>query len=134
LTQTTRKRGGQPGNQNARVHGFYSSLIRPEDASDLMFIASVDLSSEIELIRLHLRQLMESAGQPTTLAEHMNLLRVISLATHSLARLVRIQNFNQSDTELIEEVHRVADIARKRMEKKGLVDEDEDEIEDEDEE
>ena len=119
MIQSTRKRGGQPGNKNARVHGFYSTLIRPEDTGNLMFIASVDLSSEIELIRLHLRQLMESAGQPTTLAEHMDLLRVISLATHSLARLVRIQNFNHSDSELIEEVHRVADIVRTELEERA---------------
>jgi len=77
-----------------------------------MFIASVDLSSEIELIRLHLRQHMEATGQPTTLNEHKNLLRVINLATHSLACLVRIQNFNQPDSELMDEVHRVADIVR----------------------
>ena len=84
-----------------------------------MLIASVDLSSEIELIRLHLRQLMESTGQPTTLNEHMNLLRVISLATHSLARLVRAQNYTHSDSELIEEVHRVADIVRTELEERA---------------
>jgi hypothetical protein len=49
---------------------------------------------------------METTDQPTTLVEHMNLLRVISLATHSLA--VRAQNYTHSDSELIEEVHRVA--------------------------
>ena len=119
MTESTRKRGGQPGNKNARVHGFYSTLIRPEDAGNLMLIASVDVSSEIELIRLHLRHLMESTDQPTTLVEHMNLLRVISLATHSLARLVRVQNFNHSNSELIEEVHRVADIVRKEMAERG---------------
>ncbi len=26
-----RKRGGQPGNQNARTHGFYSRLLPPDD-------------------------------------------------------------------------------------------------------
>lgn len=119
MTQSTRKRGAPRGNQNARVHGFYSTLIRPEDADNLKFIASVDVSSEIELIRLHLRRLMETTDQPNTLAEHMNLLRVISLATHSLARLVRAQNFTHSDSELIEEVHRVADIVRAKMEAEG---------------
>lgn len=28
-----RKRGGQPGNQNARKHGFYSATISPEEIS-----------------------------------------------------------------------------------------------------
>jgi hypothetical protein len=29
-----RKRGGQPGNQNARKHGFYSSAMTPEELSE----------------------------------------------------------------------------------------------------
>jgi hypothetical protein len=33
--QITRKRGGQKGNQNARKHGFYSSILNPDEINSL---------------------------------------------------------------------------------------------------
>ena len=58
---------------------------------------------------------------------------LLGTTRQTLQQLVRIQNFNQPDSELISEVHRVADIVRARMEKGKRGDEDdEDEEEAED--
>ena len=54
-----RKRGGQPGNQNARKHGLFSKHFTPdqakqiEDAGDLK-----DLGPEIALLRIKLNTLL----------------------------------------------------------------------------
>jgi len=40
--QTKKKRGGQPGNQNARTHGHYSRLISPREAEVLKAVAGLD--------------------------------------------------------------------------------------------
>ena len=78
-----RKSGGQPGNQNARKHGFYSKHFTPdqlkqlEDADDLR-----DLGPEIALLRVKLNALLDDPEVSTEL-----LLR----AVNSLARLMAIQ-------------------------------------------
>ena len=78
-----RKSGGQPGNQNARKHGFYSKHFTPdqakqlEDADDLR-----DLGPEIALLRVKLNTLLDDPEVSTEL-----LLR----AVNSLARLMAIQ-------------------------------------------
>jgi hypothetical protein len=40
--QSRRKPGGQPGNQNARIHGRYSTVISPREAEVLKAVASLD--------------------------------------------------------------------------------------------
>ena len=78
-----RKSGGQPGNQNARKHGFYSKHFTPdqlkqlEDADDLR-----DLGPEIALLRVKLNALLDDPEVSIEL-----LLR----AVNSLARLMAIQ-------------------------------------------
>ena len=78
-----RKSGGQPGNQNARKHDFYSRHFTPdqakqlEDADDLR-----DLGPEIALLRVKLNALLDDPEVSTEL-----LLR----AVNSHARLMAIQ-------------------------------------------
>lgn len=51
----TQKRnpGGQPGNQNARTHGFYSKSVKPEHREKLRDAADIrGLDQEIALLRL----------------------------------------------------------------------------------
>ena len=77
------KRGAQPGNQNARKHGFYSKHFTPdqmkqlEDADDLK-----DLGPEIALLRVKLNTLLDDPDVSTEL---------ILRAVNSLARLMSIQ-------------------------------------------
>ena len=78
-----RKRGAQPGNQNARKHGFYSKHLSPEqlqDFDDALFISSLD--QEIALLRVKLNALLADQQSPPEL-----LLQTIN----AFARLIAIQ-------------------------------------------
>jgi len=56
---TKRKRGGQPGNQNARVHGCYSRALSPAEISEFWQIASQgNAAPEVVVLRLKLLYLI----------------------------------------------------------------------------
>ncbi len=75
------KRGAQPGNQNARKHGFYSKALKEAEKLELAEAADVDgLDAEIAVLRLKLRQLLEE--HPDRIDLHMR-------AANTLARLIR---------------------------------------------
>ncbi|MDD5190825.1 MAG: hypothetical protein PHE50_07270 [Dehalococcoidales bacterium] len=58
--KTKRKRGGQRGNQNARVHGFYSTALSPAEISDYWNIVNREhVAPEIAVIRLKLRAVLQ---------------------------------------------------------------------------
>ena len=46
-----RKRGGQPGNGNARKHGFYSRFTSPDDRLECMTARAEGLPSTLGLMR-----------------------------------------------------------------------------------
>jgi hypothetical protein len=76
-----RPRGGQPGNQNARKHGFYSSVFTRQDRASLKQASAISgLDEEIALLRARLRSVMKN--DPDNL-------RLISEASSTLARLIR---------------------------------------------
>ncbi len=78
-----RKRGGQPGNQNARKHGLYSKHLPSQKASEYDSVLAVrDLSPEIALLRF---KIMELLNDPEASHDHL----IKSLNT--LARLTDIQ-------------------------------------------
>ena len=78
-----RKRGGQPGNQNARKHGFYSKQFTPEQIEQLEAADDLrDLGPEIALMRVKLNALLDDPD-----VSHELLIR----AVNSLARLMSIQ-------------------------------------------
>ena len=59
LVETKRSRGGQPGNQNHRIHGFYSCQLSDMEQQDLAEAALVqDIDTEIAIVRLKLRNLL----------------------------------------------------------------------------
>ena len=78
-----RKSGGQPGNQNARKHGFYSRFLTPEQR-DLYRAAKYDpsLNPEITIMRLIVRDIMADPD-----ADQDILLRSV----RTLARLLTVQ-------------------------------------------
>ena len=54
-----RKPGGQPGNQNARKHGFYSKRMSPEQLKEFKAALQIqDMSHEIALLRIRLNALL----------------------------------------------------------------------------
>jgi hypothetical protein len=79
-----RQRGGQPGNQNARKHGFYSSALSPEQQESLEDAAALkDLQSEIALMRVKLSDL---TGNPNTSDE------LFVKAVNLVGRLIAVQH------------------------------------------
>ena len=87
-----RKRGAQPGNYNARKHGFYSAALSPRTRKVLREAQKVDakeLAQEIALLRACIFRLQE--------AEPENL-QVLILALRQLSRMVAI-NFHLSRDE-----------------------------------
>ena len=85
----TRKRGGQPGNHNARRHGLTPRPTSPEYRLDKL--NHVDLTTEIQVLRQQLQRLNEAALAATSLAETVEIARVIALTASALARLIRAQ-------------------------------------------
>ena len=59
-----RSKGGQPGNQNARKHGFYSRALDEAEALHLEDAAEVEgLDEEIAVLRIRLRRLLEECPE-----------------------------------------------------------------------
>ncbi len=115
-----RKRGAQPGNRNAVKHGFYSTRLRPVEAADLDNVKTADLAGEIDLIRIHLRRLLEdAASSPVDIPERIEILRVICLASSSLTRLVRTQHIVFPDTGLMEYMKSLAAETQEELESGG---------------
>ncbi len=77
------KRGAQPGNQNARKHGFYSKHFTPEQIEQLENADDLkDLGPEINLLRVKLNTLL---NDPTLSPD------LILRTVHALARLMAVQ-------------------------------------------
>ena len=73
--------GGQPGNQNARKHGFYSKVL--DEAEQLDFELATDIEGiddEIALLRVKIKSLLER--DPGNI-------KLIMQATNTLAGLVK---------------------------------------------
>ena len=64
-----RKRGGQPGNQNARKHGVYSALKPAEHAEEALLntLRSSNLWPHIDAMRNAVFALLEDPAAPKTL-------------------------------------------------------------------
>ena len=83
-TPAVRKRGGQPGNQNARKHGFYARTLTPEQTEaqdDARIIA--DLEEKTAVMRVKLADLLAYPDTPGYL---------IIQAFNTLGRLVEAQH------------------------------------------
>jgi hypothetical protein len=74
----SRSRGGQPGNQNARKHGYYSRHLLPKQARQIGRATRVQgLDSEIALLRIKLKSVAQN--DPGNLALMARLTRTIAL-------------------------------------------------------
>ena len=78
------KSGGQPGNQNARKHGFYSKSLTPEQQEAIVEARKADiLTEEIAFMRVKVQALVDDPNHDTD-----QVFRGIGL----LARIVRIDD------------------------------------------
>jgi hypothetical protein len=55
--------GAPPGNQNARKHGFYSKILTPEQKQVLDIAARLDIDSEVALLRMQIRSILQTNPQ-----------------------------------------------------------------------
>ena len=69
MRRPRRKRGGQPGNQNARKHGVYSALKPAEHAEEALLntLRSSNLWPHIDAMRNAVFALLEDPAAPQTL-------------------------------------------------------------------
>jgi hypothetical protein len=59
---TKRHRGGQPDNQNARKHGFYSRAFKKKDRFELDLASGMEgIDAEIALLRLEMKKAVSGA-------------------------------------------------------------------------
>lgn len=91
-----RKPCGQQGNQNARIHGYYSKVLDEDELKYYRQAAKFDgLDDEIILLRVKLKSLI--AHDPQNL-------KLISQASNSLARMTLIQyTITKPDKEVLKE-------------------------------
>jgi len=80
-TKVKRKRGGQPDNQNARKHGFYSNVLDEAEQLDFELASGVEgVDDEIALLRVKIKSVLET--DPGNV-------KLIMQATNTLAKLVK---------------------------------------------
>jgi hypothetical protein len=84
------KHGGQPGNQNARKHGFYSMILDDEERADLeLAIGEEGLDIEIALLRVKIKSILRHTPEN---------IELLMKAMGVLCRLVMTRNnINKTD-------------------------------------
>ena len=86
-----RPRGAPPGNLNALKHGFYSRGFRTMDIADLDTMLENGLESEINMLRVSTRRLLELSQENTDVDQGIHLLSVLGATATRLAGLMRAQ-------------------------------------------
>ena len=87
---TQKRRGAPLGNQNALKHGYYAhTFSRAETRSKEGGPPPESLADEIALIRVLIRRVVEKTTGQESMAESLEILRIVSMAAASLARLHR---------------------------------------------
>ena len=76
-----KKSGGQPGNRNARKHGFYSRRLSPQEQADLEEAKGMDLlDEEMAVLRVKIGTLVENPNVD---------LKLLLSAFQTLGRMLR---------------------------------------------
>lgn len=93
---STKKRGAPRGNHNALKHGFYSAAFKEHERRLLARQSSVDLASEIDLIRIanfRLMQALTQSSAPLEVDRQLAILRAVTLSTYTMTALLRAQQW-----------------------------------------
>jgi len=108
LKQLKRHRGGQPGNQNARKHGFYTAGMSPLEASEFYNMINLGgVDREIAILRIKMNTALHSPlRNPRVFADARRLLvrwcrsryRLESHEIPELKKIIRIL-LEKADTE-----------------------------------
>jgi hypothetical protein len=81
-------RGAPRGNKNALKHGFYTRHFDKVDLADLKAVSFDGLNDEITMLRVFIRRLIERYQSSDDLDSALAVVRALSIASFSLARLV----------------------------------------------
>jgi hypothetical protein len=97
-----RKRGGQPGNQNARKHGFYSRTLTSAQEGELAAATALKgIDREIGIARLKVKGVLTTDPDNTeVLARALSSLTGLLNAKRSLRRRGRVMSQNDWDSLL----------------------------------
>ncbi len=97
MPPSSRHKGGQPGNNNALKHGFYTRRFRKRDLSGVESINLKNLAEEIALIRIFTRRMVEESVQDPDYYDNISVLRAICLASGTITRVIKTQSFLAND-------------------------------------
>ena len=88
MEEENRKRGAQPGNRNARTHGFYSKkLDETEKAEHRLALEIEGLDYEIALMRVKLQSLIaHDPGNIPLITQAANSLTRLLTAKHTISQ------------------------------------------------
>lgn len=91
-----RKRGAPKGNQNARKHGFYSTVLDENQQRDFETATTVEgIDEEIALLRVKIKSLVQQNPEN---------LRLIMQATNALSKLIMTKfNIGKDDKQGLKE-------------------------------
>lgn len=95
-----RKRGAQPGNQNARKHGFFARVLNKSDKRHYREAEELyGLDDEIKLLRAKIKTLVEHSPEN---------LRLYAQAVATLGNLLRVRKYlgNSKEERLRQAVQR----------------------------
>jgi hypothetical protein len=93
----SRRPGAQPGNKNARKHGFYTRRFNNRDLNGVEAASTKSLAEEIALIRVFTRRLVESTDPAADIYELAGVLRAICLASATITRVIKAHAFLAND-------------------------------------
>ena len=81
-----RKRGGQPGNQNARKHGFYSHTLSPSEVCELIAVTNQEsVDRETAVLRIKMKSVLRSApGNKRVIKEALKVMARLAIAKANL--------------------------------------------------
>ena len=89
-TQKSRKRksGAQPGNQNSRKHGFYSSFVTPAERRKLKEASGLEgLKHELDFLRVKLGTMMSNSDVTLTqVAAAVGVIARVATVEHRISR------------------------------------------------
>jgi hypothetical protein len=105
-------RGAPLGNHNNFKHGFYSRRLKLRDLNGVDSMDAAGLLEEIALIRVFIRQLVESFDPQSDYYERADFLRTLCLASLAITRVIKTQYFlsttgSSMDDEITEAIRQV---------------------------
>ena len=107
MSDTKKKRGGQPRNKNAFHHGFYSAEFKARENQFLNETPATDLTAEIELIRVLTARYLDSVktgAQPLDPETHLEALRAVTQGANAIHTCIRLQKVRAAADKEMDEM------------------------------